>query len=285
MRINKALFSLPAIILGGSLLHVSGASAFDITKKFKPDEEPRTILRYGYQALKRGAVDEAISAFRLGAERNDLASQWKLARMLQTGDGVPVDHFGAYELYRKIVERFDLSPPRSDEQAYVANAMVALGHYELRGIEGTEVKANAVMAERYFYRAAAIFQDAEAQYQLGQLYRFGALGAKQKRLALRWIGLSHQKGHLGARAAIGEMLFYGEGLRRDPVRGLVLMGQAAIAADPKSQAWMHDSYLRALEKAEIAQRKAAKDILNQMAANTVQPPEGPAAASQAKASE
>lgn len=266
MRISKTaplfiacLLTLGAIFVGGHAL------AFDVTKKFKPDEEPRTILRFGYNALKRGAIDEAVSAFRLGAERNDLASQWKLARMLQTGDGVDQDHQAAYDLYSTIVERFADQYPTGGDRVFVANAMVALGHYDLQGVRDTDIDADPRRAEYHFYRAAAIFHDAEAQYQLGQLYRHGTLGSKQSRQAARWMLLSYKKGHLGARAAIGEMMFYGEGLRRDPVRGLVLLGQAAASADPIALAWVHDSYAKAMDDANPPHREAAKSILDQMA--------------------
>ena len=95
----SVLFSA-AVFTGPSA--IPSAYAFDPEKQFSEDDEPRSILRFGFMALKQGNFEEAISAFRFGAAKNDLASQWKLARMLQTGAGLPKDDLAAYRLYAKI---------------------------------------------------------------------------------------------------------------------------------------------------------------------------------------
>ena len=117
-------------------LSAGTAFAFDPETKVNPDDEPRTILRYGYNALKSGKFDQAIGAFRLGAKKNDLASQWKLARMLQTGNGVERDDVAAYNLYAKIANRFADRAPKGHDRAYVSHAVVAIGLYSLTGIKG-----------------------------------------------------------------------------------------------------------------------------------------------------
>ncbi len=236
------------------------AFAFDASKQFDADEEPRNILRYGYKALKRGAFDEAIGAFRFGASKNDVASQWKLAHMLQTGTGEKQDHKAAYDLYVKIADRFAERAPDPRNLAYVSHAVVALGLYDLRGIQGS-VKPDPRKAEFHFYRAAALYHDPEAQYQLGKLYRAGDVGAQQPRSAARWFSLSARKGHTLARAELGQMLFSGEGIAANPVRGLVMMASAAKALPPGKDIWVHESFAKAHRKAKPTHRQKADAVI------------------------
>ena len=233
------------------------AGAFDASKQFDANEEPRNILKYGYQALKRGAFDEAIGAFRFGASRNDVASQWKLARMLQTGTGEKQDHKAAYKLYTMIADRFAEKAPAGHNLAYVSSAVVMLGRYDLAGIDGF-VAADPRRAEFHFYRAAALYHDGEAQYQLGKLYRSGTVGAQQPRSAARWFSLSARKGHTLAQAQLGQMLFVGEGVVANPVRGLVMMARAAEALPPGKDIWVQEAYAEALDNAKHAHREEAK---------------------------
>ncbi|MEM8751193.1 MAG: tetratricopeptide repeat protein [Pseudomonadota bacterium] len=251
----SALVALAILAGGGTAAH-----SFDPTKTFKADDDPLVILRFGYNALKKGNMDDAIGAFKFGAQKNDLASQWKLAHMMQTGAGGKQDDFAAYELYTLIANRFADEMPARNEIGYVSNALVALGRYELRGIKGTAVRANPRRAEDYFYRAAALFHDPNAQYELGRLYRSKALGTRQPMSAARWYGLAARKGHIVAQAELGEMLFYGDGVERRPVHGLLLMTRA-VASDPnqtsKSVRRIHD---KAFSKATEHERNAVESL-------------------------
>ncbi|MEE9313749.1 MAG: tetratricopeptide repeat protein [Rhizobiaceae bacterium] len=242
-------------------LGVVSAYAFDPEKQFKTDEEPRTVLRYGFKAFKKGNMDAAIGAFRFGAKRNDLASEWQLARMLQRGVGIEKNHLAAYKLYSKIANRYAERAPNMQERAYVASAVIALGRYSLHGIKGTNLRRSPRRAEDHFYRAAALYKDPAAQYELGKLYRSGRLGVKQPRSAARWYSLAARKGHARAQAELGEMLFYGEGVRRRPVRGLVYMTKAATHSARKGVKSIRKMRRAAFAKASEAQRNAANKII------------------------
>jgi TPR repeat protein len=259
--------SAAALIAVGMMLAIGTVGpvhAFDPEKTFKEDDEPLTILRFGFMALKKGDLDDAIGAFRFGAEKNDLASQWKLARMLQSGSGLPKDDLAAYELYSKIAVRYSDVFPRNVDLPYVSNALVALGRYSLSGIVGTAVKAESRRAEDYFYRAAALYKDRDAQFELGLLYRHGRLGVKQPKSAVRWFGLSARKGHRGAQAELGEMLFYGEGVRRSPVRGLVYMSRAMANLARSDVDTIGAMRAKAFAKASADERSAVDQIMDTM---------------------
>ncbi|MEE9374945.1 MAG: tetratricopeptide repeat protein [Rhizobiaceae bacterium] len=249
---------------------VGGALAFDPEVTFRENKEPRTVLRYGFRALQQGKMADAIGAFRFGAKRNDLASEWKLARMLQSGMGIKKNDYAAHKLYVKIANRYIQKAPTVHDQAYVSSAVIALGRYSLVGIKGTRIRINLRRAEGYFFRAAALYKDPSAQYELGRLYRGGALGVKQPRSAARWLSLAARKGHAKAQAELGEMLFYGEGIRRRPVRGLVYMTKAATHSAQNGLKYIRKMRRTAFAHASVAQRAAANKIIGKFSRQTVE---------------
>ena len=202
------------------------ALAFDPDAVFARDAEPRTILRFGYKALKQGRIDDALGAFRFGAQKRDVAAQWKLGRMLQMGDGVARDDAAAYEIFNAIADRYASEAPLREDVPFVSHAVVSVGVYLLRGIEASGLISSPHDAESYFYRAAALYGDAEAQYRLGWLLRSDLLGHRQPGTAARWLKLASRKGHVHAQAELADMLMAGDGVRPNRVRALVLLAEA-----------------------------------------------------------
>jgi len=240
------------------------AHAFDPNSTFKADEAPSTVLRYGFDALRRGDTEGALGAFRFGADRNDLAAQWKLARMFQEGEGVKRDHAAAFELFSKIATRYSDNIPQGQDRAFVSHAMVSLGRYHRKGIEKLRLRKNPQAAEFYFSQAAALYHDAAAQYELGRLYKSKALGHPRPRLAARWYGLAARKGHSKAQAELGEMLFYGRGIRRNPVKGLVYLSKATASDTRKGVRKFRKMRRQAFNEASQAQRAAANRLLKSL---------------------
>ena len=256
MAIRKLVLiaSVVCVALGGA---TQTATAFDPDKVFSENEAPSSILRYGFDALKAGRTTDAIGAFRHGADKNHLASQWKLARMLQAGEGAPRDQWAAYQLFQKISDRFAEIPPNRHDRPYVSNSVVALGLYSLSGIEGTPIVRDPFLAEYHFTRAAAIYGDAEAQFQLGVLYNSEQLGRPQPRNAARWFGLASRKGHALAQAELGNMLFRGHGVRKNRVKGLVYLTKAATRSAKRGVKRILFLRESAFASANEAQRNAA----------------------------
>ncbi|MFD0917996.1 tetratricopeptide repeat protein [Pseudahrensia aquimaris] len=255
--------TLVATALTAGVLSASAgfAVAFDPTKVGDGDAGPQIILRYGYDALKAGKMEEALGAFRHNADQNHLPSQWKLARMLQSGNGVQRDQLAAYELYSKIADRFAERPPTRSERPYVSSAIVELGKYALVGIEGTRVMADAQIAETHFNRAALLYGDANAQYYLGHLYLDESRGMVNPVRAARWFKRASRKGHVLAQAQLGQMLFHGQGVRRNPVLGLVYLTRASATGRAQKLRQLRKD---AFASASDAQRRAAKKILDKL---------------------
>lgn len=88
--------------------------------------------------------------------------------------------------------------------------------------------------EREDYEAAvklyvprAYAGDAEAQYRLGLMHRFGWGVDKDIELAVRFLGTAAEKQHVGALAELGTMYRLGRGVPEDPARALDLLTRAA----------------------------------------------------------
>lgn len=235
--------------------------AFDPGKVAKGDDATQHILRYGYDALKAGNHSEALSAFRHNADQNHVPSQWKLARLFQTGRGVKSDQLAAYKLYTAIAERFAERAPNRADRPYVSSAVVELGKYALNGIEGTEVYADVELAEVHFNRAALLYGNANAQYFLGRLYLDQNRGLVNPVRAARWLKRASRKGHTLAQAELGDMLFHGRGVKKNRVLGLVYLTRASAKSKAKN---LRNLRRNAFAAASDAQRRAAIKILNKL---------------------
>ena len=259
--IGKGLAGALALWIG-----VGAAHAFDPDAVFDKNEEPQTILRYGYTALKEGRVDDALGAFRYGAEKQDLAATWKLGRMLQLGEGVARDDASAFRIFIGIADRYVTQVPAPEDEPFVSHAIVSAGVYFLTGVPTAGQKPDVRAAEDHFYRAAALYGDAEAQFRLGWLLRSGRLGSPQGQAAARWLTLAARKGHAAAQSELGDMLFQGDGVRRNRVRGLYLMSKGSLSTRADS---LRDRARAALAEATDAERSQLVGLLSEPERNRI----------------
>ncbi|TIQ52884.1 tetratricopeptide repeat protein, partial [Mesorhizobium sp.] len=121
-------------------------------------------------------------------------------------DGVARDDYAAFKFFSEIVDQ-DVEPG-SPEESYVSDALVALGDYLRKGIPGSPVEENEVAAQEYYMRAAANYRNPNAQFEIGQMFLKGEGGVKASvKQAGRWLQLAAEKGHAGAQATLGNLLF------------------------------------------------------------------------------
>jgi uncharacterized protein len=267
MRISELarLAALSTVVAASSLGAASGAYAFD-DKVFddktstEKNSNPWTVFRFGFSAYKSGHKDQAVEAYRYAAENGQLGATWKLARMYAEGDGVTRDDYEAFKFFSEIAQQ-DVEPG-SPEESYVSDALVALGAYMKSGIPGSPVEPNAVAAQEYYTRAAANYRNANAQFELGKMLLTGEGGARTSvRQAARWLQLAAEKGHAGAQATLGNLLFQSGKV----VRGLAMMTAALERAAPSDQPWIRGMQEEAFSLAPEADRRTAialsQDIL------------------------
>ncbi|RWA75637.1 tetratricopeptide repeat protein [Mesorhizobium sp.] len=250
-------FVLPALVAVATLGAVGQAMAFD-DKVFddktgvKPQSSPWAVFQFGFSAYKNGHKDQAVEAYKYAAENGQIGATWKLARMYAEGDGVTRDDYAAFKFFSEIVDQ-DVEPG-SPEESYVSDALVALGDYLRKGIPGSPVEENEVAAQEYYMRAAANYRNPNAQFEIGQMFLKGEGGVKASvKQAGRWLQLAAEKGHAGAQATLGNLLFQSGKV----VRGLAMMTAALERAPPADQPWIRSMQEEAFAAAGEADRRTA----------------------------
>jgi exopolysaccharide production negative regulator len=108
-----------------------------------------------------------------------------------------------------------------------------------------------------FDYAASYFRDPDAQYYLAKLYLKGTGTTQDPRTALRWFGLSAQKGQCQAQAMLGAMLFAGDHVPRQAARGLMWLTLAKDSARIADQDWVERLYDSAYQQSTEDERALA----------------------------
>jgi TPR repeat protein len=238
---------------GGALLQP--ALAFDGTATpntalLTPNGGSHTVL--GAPEISEKAKE--LSALEYAADQGKIGAQWKYGRMLAEGDGVAQNDLRAFEYFSQIANSHADEPPGTAQARIVANAFVALGRYYLKGIPNTSVERNVDRARQMFLYAASYFGDANAQYELGQLYLDGT--ARDVHEAARWFLLAATKGQCRAQVALGDILFRGLQVPRQPARGLMWLTLARDCAGADEQ-WVTPLYDDAFRSASDDERAMA----------------------------
>lgn len=266
MRISKLVKAnvLTALVAAATLGATGGAFAFD-EKIFddkgavKAQSSPWAVFQFGFSAYKSGHKDQAVEAYRYAAENGQLGATWKLARMYAEGDGVDRNDYEAFKFFSEIAEQ-DVEPG-SPEESYMSDALVALGSYWQRGIPGSPVTANSSAAQEYYMRAAANYRNPTAQFEMGKMFLKGDGVKASVRQAGRWFQLAAEKGHAGAQATLGNLLFQSGKI----VRGLAMMTAALERASPNDRPWIRGMQEEAFALAAESDRRTAialaEDIL------------------------
>ncbi|MFT4278832.1 MAG: sel1 repeat family protein [Rhodopseudomonas sp.] len=212
------------------------------------------------KALPAAPTTTSLTALQYAAEGGHPIAQWRLGRMYADGNGVAQDDLRAFDYFSKIANAHAEDSPSAPQAAIVANAFVALGRYYLDGIPNSKIKRDPERAREMLSYAASYFGNADAQYDLARLYIDGVGVPRDFRYGARWLGLAAQKGQHQAQAMLGQLLFNGDKLPRQAARGLMWLTLARDAATPE-EAWIKDSYNRAVAKASDDDRVMALQML------------------------
>jgi TPR repeat protein len=237
MRISR--FCVVVVLTG---FGAGAAQALD------PNLSPAEAFRSGYEAYKAGDAQTALEALNYAAANGHPGALWKLGRMYQTGDLVTEDDGKAMELFARVANEYGDENPHGPDAPFVADAFVTLGSYYQSGIPG-QVTADPGRARRFFAYAASYFGDSDAQFSLAGMFLQGEGGDQNARQAARWFKLAARKGHVGAQAEFGHMLFEGIGMDRRPIEGLMWLSIARLSSpgDPLIQARHEQAFSTASE--------------------------------------
>ena len=213
-------------------------------------------FRSGTRLYYEGDRKAAIEQLRRAAESGHPIAQWKLGRIYQTGDGVPANDAKAFEFYNQVANNHADDSPSSPQSAFVASAFVALGTYYLKGIENTAVRPNVQKAREIYTYAASYFGDADAQFNLGRLYLEAVSNERDPKQAARWLKVAAKKGHPGAQALLGQLLFAGDDdVPRRPAQGLMWLTVARANANASNEDWIRDAQEQAFSVASEQERR------------------------------
>jgi len=178
------------------------------------------------------------------------------------GDGVPRNEVKAYSYFSRLCDDNADELPDSAMAPFIAASFNALGHYYLKGITNSSVKANPERAREMFSYSATYFGDRDAQYYLGKLYLDGIGGNKDVKQAVRWLNLSSEKGHRLSQATLGELLASGKVGSKQRARAIMWLTLASDGADPEKDAWILDLNKKVISEATENDRIAAKAYLD-----------------------
>jgi len=268
----KASGGLAALIVAMSLtgitscLALDGSNANRAPAKISPESftSAQEALRVGVDDLQNGDAEDSVRALTYAAEGGETLARWKLGNLYATGDLVPRNDVLAYKYFAQLVDSYNVDDIDRHDRSAIANAFVAVGLYSLTGIPGSNVKPDAERALDMFLVAATDFGDPEAQYRLARMYLEGQAGlAKDNMRAARWLGLAAEKGHCGAQALLGHLLFNGEGVPRQRARGLMWLSMAVKAAKTTKDGWIRELQAKDLETASDDDREIAATFLNE----------------------
>lgn len=239
----------------------------------KPMSVPSTAVDAALDLANRldgagGGVssDAALIALEDAAAAGQPMALWQLGLMYENGEGVEKDPVKAFGYFSQIANDHADAAPRGLEADIVAQSFVKVGEYYAAGLPDAGIAADEDRSHRMIIHAATYFGDADAQYRLGELYLDeNELGDNPLQSA-RWLSLAARKGHAGAQARLGELLFTGsEGLEPQPEEGLMWMivAQRRVAGTP-DEIWITDLVNRSAAVATPRQVETALQMADSL---------------------
>ena len=258
MRTSSALLTIGAVLAGSLLLAVPGRSldAERVINGSAARAEAGSLFASAFTAYAAGEKDRAFDDYRAAAEMGHIGALWKVGRMHELGDGIEPSPFEAFRAYRSLASLYGNISPTDRDAVFVASAFVALGRYLAKGI-GERLEADPEAARETFFYAASYFGDREAQYRLGRMLVDGNGGPPNPSQGVRWLKVASDKGHVGATAVLGELLFDGRYVRSRPVLGLSMLTRARQLARDENRDWIESMQERAFAAATEEVRRRA----------------------------
>ena len=201
---------------------------------------PREALDDGINDLQAGNMPASLQALNYAADGGEPLALWRLGHIYQRGEGgVSQDDIKAYRYFDTLVRNFDEDKYDPHFASAIANAFVMVAQYQLTGIAGTDVRVDTERALTLLQFAATEFKSTDAEFALGRLYLDGtATTTRDPVRAARWLSLAATKGHKGAAATFGHLLFAGDGVPAQRARGLKWEIVAKNAAQSPHDDWI-----------------------------------------------
>jgi TPR repeat protein len=205
------------------------------------------------------SMSDQLAALEAAATAGDPMAQWQLGLMYETGEGVVQDKAKAFGYFAQIADQHADTAPKGIEADIVAHSFVKMGEYYQDGVPEAGIPQDEDYATKLILHAASYFGDADAQFKVGELYLDEAELGDNPIQSARWLSLAARKGHAGAQAKLGNILFNGDGdVVANPVEGLMWLTVASRRAVGTTDAsWIDELLTAAMSIASPEQRKQA----------------------------
>ncbi len=231
------------MVAAGSMLAASAATAFEV-RDINDQTPPSEAFSYGLNQYRSGDKLTAVEALNFAAQKGVTGAQWKLGSMYAEGDGVARDDMKAFNFFSDVLAHADEEELDGDRSApFVSNAFVRLGSYYRDGIPNSKVKPDFSRARQFFYNAASMFGNADAQLQIALMNYQGEGGSRDLIQAAKWANLAAEKGNPEARELavqvsldLADAHMRGEGAPRSPREAAKWARQAADYGSVEGQA-------------------------------------------------
>lgn len=212
------------------------------------------------------SMADQIAALEAAATAGDPMAQWQLGLMYESGEGVAQDKAKAFGYFAQIADQHADTAPKGIEADIVAHSFVKMGEYYQDGVPEAGIPQDEAYATKLILHAASYFGDADAQFKVGELYLDEKELGDNPIQSARWLSLAARKGHAGAQAKLGNILFNGDGaLEANPVEGLMWLTVAGRRAAGTSDAgWIDDLLNAAMSVATPEQRKQAVELADSL---------------------
>jgi TPR repeat protein len=208
------------------------------------------------------SMADQVAALEDAAGAGDAMALWQLGLMYETGEGVAQDKAKAFGYFSQIADQHADAAPKGIEADIVAHSFVKMGEYYKEGVPEAGVAPDEDYGTRLILHAASYFGDADAQFRVGELYLDSDELGDNPVQSARWLALAARKGHAGAQAKLGSMLFNGEGdLAANPVEGLMWLTVASRRAVGTPDAgWIDGLLTSAMSIATPEQRQQGAQL-------------------------
>ncbi|CAG0124864.1 Secretory immunoglobulin A-binding protein EsiB [Rhodocyclaceae bacterium] len=188
--------------------------------------------------------EKAASHYREAAELGDAKAQYILGMMHAKGRGVPQDDKVAMLWYRKAAAQgyeeaqaiVKAAPAPVEVPAVAAAPVVAEAAPQPAKVEDTGPESNAEYKKMVeLYRKGAEEGNAEAQYNLGQMYELGYGVPQSYKVASDWYRKAGKLGYAKAFFNLGVMNTLGRGIKKDDKKAAARFREAAELGDAQAQ--------------------------------------------------
>ena len=206
--------------------------------------------------------EEFVETLQTAAAAGDPMALWQLGLMYESGEGVVQDKAKAFGYFAQIADEHADAAPKGMEADIVAHSFVKVGEAYSDGLPEAGIAKDEDYSFKLIKHAASYFGDPEAQYIVGKAYLDQANPDYSPLQSARWLALASRKGLSAAQAALGNLLFNGEGeLEANPVEGLMWLTVAGRrGAGTPDEEWIAQFLNSAMSVATPQQRADAVQL-------------------------